>query len=151
MNRGIYTGLRKAYPRTWRIWYRMNRRCKLNEKNYVEVEVADEWNYYESGEQGFINFFDEMGPCENPELSIDRINVFGHYEPGNCRWVDNITQSNNTRFHTTHPRGKMVKQAVANGISRSTFYQRCRSGWNHKDAATIKPYVGNRYKDHLCE
>jgi hypothetical protein len=30
-------------------------------------------------------------------MTLDRINVDGNYEPGNCRWADQDTQSNNKR------------------------------------------------------
>lgn len=57
-----YTLLRKEYPRTWRIWFRMNRRCELGQDgNYVDVEVCARWNRNTSQEQGFINFVEDLG------------------------------------------------------------------------------------------
>jgi len=133
-----YTSLRKDYPGTWRIWYRMNRRCELGQDgNYVHVEVCDEWNRNESGEEGFINFVDDMGPSEK-DLEIDRINPFGNYEPGNCRWVNRFVQANNTRWHHGE-QAQWRKKAEKNGIGRHCFYARLSRGWNINDASTLPP------------
>jgi len=143
----LYTSLRKEYPRTWRIWYRMNKRCEgTQEKSYIDVHVCNEWNKDTSTEIGFINFIDDMGPSEE-NLSIDRINPFGGYEPGNCRWTTRLVQNNNTRFSTTE-RGKMMRLAAKNGINRHTFYGRVKRGWALIDAATLPP-SDEKYKSRI--
>ena len=55
--------------------------------------------------ESWLNDFDlfylwslNNGYSEN--LTIDRIDVNGDYEPNNCCWVDNITQQNNKRTNT---------------------------------------------------
>ena len=144
--KSVYTCLRKEYPRTWRIWYRMNWRCLKNQKAYVDVEVCEEWNKEDSGEYGFLNFIDHMGPSEK-DLEIDRINPFGNYEPGNCRWVTRSVQNNNTRFHASGE-GQMIKKAVKNGIKKDTYYSRCKRGWNPIDAATLPPSP-EKYKQRI--
>ena len=43
---GLYTHLRKKNLRLWRIFYRMNKRCEINQGgNYGHVKVCDQWNY----------------------------------------------------------------------------------------------------------
>jgi len=148
----VYTAIRKEYPRTWRIWYRMNKRCDANDPQdgYATVKVCDDWSIDISGEQGFLNFFDDMGPCEDTTLSIDRINTLGDYEETNCRWATRTQQANNTVFHAVTERGQMVNKAVKNGIPKKTYYQRCSRGWHPEDAASIPVRKGNRYRKHLC-
>lgn len=45
----------------------------------------------------FADFLADMGPKPGPEYSLDRIDPFGNYEPGNCRWSDPETQQANKR------------------------------------------------------
>jgi hypothetical protein len=63
------------------------------------IKVCDRWR------NSFENFLDDMGLKPASNLSIDRIDNDGDYEPGNCRWADSTTQSNNQRRH----RGRKVK------------------------------------------
>jgi hypothetical protein len=57
------------------------------------ITVCAQW----LGEDGFVNFFQDVGRKPSPELTLDRINVNGNYEPGNVRWADAVTQANNRR------------------------------------------------------
>lgn len=81
---------------TYRIWGNMIARCENpNQRAYryygaLGVRVCDRWR------ESFLNFLADMG--EKPAgLSLDRINPFGNYEPGNCRWADAKTQATNKR------------------------------------------------------
>ena len=56
------------------------------------IVICDRW----LGPNGFVNFFADMG--RRPKgMSIDRINVDGNYEPGNCRWATALVQTQNRR------------------------------------------------------
>lgn len=78
----------------------MTARCRnKNLKNYAHyggrgIRVCDEW----LGENGFKNFYAwSMANGFGHNLSLDRINVNGNYEPQNCRWVDGSVQGANKR------------------------------------------------------
>lgn len=87
----------KTHTRLWSIWKHMNDRCfkesDTNFKNYGAkgVIVCEEWKTFETFEIWSIN----NGYADS--LSIDRIDVTGGYDPLNCRWADQETQSNNKR------------------------------------------------------
>jgi hypothetical protein len=53
------------------------------------ITICDRWLKFE-------NFLADMG--ERPKgLTLDRRNVNGDYEPGNCRWATRKEQAMNTR------------------------------------------------------
>lgn len=130
--------------RLYYIWEDMKRRCYAKErkgyKNYGGrgIRVCDEWK------NDFTIFKDwafENG--YNDELTIDRIDVNGNYEPSNCRWATWKEQANNKRNKTaiefegeTHT---LKEWSEITGIGASTIQKRLfKRGWSIEDALMIK-------------
>lgn len=80
---------------TYVSWRNMWTRCTNPAyKQYADyggagVTVCERWKSFE-------NFLADMG-SRPEEMSLDRINPFGNYEPSNCRWATRLEQSRNTR------------------------------------------------------
>jgi hypothetical protein len=122
-----------------RAWAAMRQRCgNPNNPQYQYwggkgVKVCARW-------QRFENLYADMGPRPSPEHSIDRIDVNGDYEPGNCRWATSGQQSlNKTSNKLVSFAGEtraVAEWAKLYGIDRGVLGHRLERGWDMERALT---------------
>jgi hypothetical protein len=120
--------------RLFKIWTNMKTRC-LN-KNYNRysdyggrgIKICDNWLIYEN----FSKWAKENGYQDN--LSIDRIDVNGNYEPSNCRWATMKEQGNNKRtnhFIIFNGETLTIRQWEERyELPSGTIYTRLNHGWS---------------------
>ena len=88
---------RLSTHRLYGTWTGMIHRCtNSNHKFYKNyggrgIKVCDEWNEVQ-------NFIEDMYPSFQEGLTLDRIDVNGHYCKDNCRWASISVQISNTRL-----------------------------------------------------
>jgi hypothetical protein len=128
--------------RLYRIWKQMHTRCyNVNDEHYSDygqrgITICDLWkdNFLE-----FYNWSINNGYKDN--LSIDRIDVNGNYEPSNCRWATIKKQQNNKRnsiYLTYNNETHTISEwhEIMPTRSLSTMYNRYHAGWSAEDILT---------------
>lgn len=134
-NRGITHGFSKT--RLYKEWAGIIQRCEnelstsYDRYGAIGISVCDEWHKFEPfAEWALSNGY-------NDELTIDRIDVEGNYEPSNCRWVGNLEQANNKRTNVyITVNGEVHTIADWARIYRMkyhTLYDRVKKGWNENE------------------
>ena len=132
-------GLSKTRLHT--IWHSMYCRCNYpttnGYKNYGGrgIKICKEW-------QEFTNFHDwAVANGYSDNLTLDRIDIDGDYEPSNCRWETPKNQSNhktNNVYLSFNGETKTAKQWCEQyGINQTTFSDRVKRGWTIEQALTI--------------
>ena len=125
------------------IWRKMKDRCyNPNNNRYSNygakgIKVCDEWL------NDLRSFYDwAMANGYRDDLSIDRIDVNGNYEPSNCRWATAREQANNTsrncKIAAFGQTKTLTEWARETGINRNTLKQRLDRGLSAEEALTIK-------------
>jgi hypothetical protein len=126
----------------YKCWRGMCERCTYarhrDYKNYGGrgITVCDEWQEYPQFKAWCI------ANGYAPGLQIDRIDNNKGYSPDNCRWVDCITNSRNTRQNvwvTAFGESKVAAAWAEDArcvCSANTLRGRLRKGWHPEDAIT---------------
>lgn len=84
-------------------WMGMRHRCNNPKSTAYKdyggrgIKVCDEWNDNDTGLAAFEEWAWENGYAPDRELTLDRIDVNGNYEPSNCRYVNTYIQTVNRR------------------------------------------------------
>lgn len=128
--------------RLYNIWIDMKRRCYNPNKQFYYyyggkgIEVCDEWtdDYLTFREWALANGY-------RNDLTLDRIDSDGNYEPSNCRWATPVEQANNrgawnqllTLGNETH---NVTEWAVILGVKATTLFKRKTAGWSDERILT---------------
>lgn len=128
--------------RIYRIWANIKVRCFNKNKNEYKyyggrgITVCKEWK------NNFQAFYDwAMANGYRDDLTIDRINNDGNYEPSNCRWITKKEQCNNKRNNRVcEVNGKtytVAELAIIYNINRSTLVAKLNKGIDIKKILDI--------------
>ena len=101
-------------------WWSMLERCtKPKHKDYAlyggrGIVVCERWSLFE-------NFLADMGE-RPPGMTLDRVDVNGNYEPGNCRWATAKQQALNrrrsSRTKLTEADVRRIREMGSEGVSQ---------------------------------
>ena len=138
-------GCKNASYNTWRA---MVRRCNNpQDKDYkryggVGVTVCTKWLNY-------INFLSDMGE-PNGDETLDRINVYGNYEPTNCRWAGIKVQNRNVKIRANSKTGVIGVSITHTGkymakvtVGKKAYYSKCFN--TIEEAAVARIELENKY------
>lgn len=119
------------------VWSNMRLRCdnprNKSFKNYGGrgITYAREWATFAP----FWAWAKSSGYA--PGLTLERIDVNGNYEPGNCTWATATAQARNRRNARRRADGvPWTDIAEQHGISSALYSSRVCKGWDDQTAAT---------------
>ena len=141
--------------RLYRIWGAMKTRCQNpNASGYENyggrgIKVCDDWQEY----WPFHDWAVTNGYAD--DLSLDRIDVNGNYEPANCRWPTRVVQANNTRtnrFITFNGKTMTSREWDRElGFRSGTISDRLNTlGWDVERALTEPPGEFSKTRRYTC-
>lgn len=110
------------------------------------IKICDAW----LGDNGFNNFFDDMGKKPTPGYTLERIDNNKGYEPDNCRWAtmaeQNLNKSSNKLI--TYMDITMTQKEWGDkvGIDQTVIHKRLKRGWSIEDTLTKPLYYTMKIK-----
>ena len=137
-NRSVRTKHGYCGSRLYEIWCGMKKRC-LNPNNHAYkyyggrgIKVSEDWIYFES----FCDWALSNGYRD--DLTLERLDFNGNYEPSNCSWIPLKEQNNNkktSKIITYKGKTRSLKDWANHlGIYYQTLHGRLAAGWSVEKA-----------------
>lgn len=140
------------WSRLYNIWTQMHQRCTNPNLEHFDryggrgITVCDEWSKFEAFKEW------SMSNGYKDDLSIDRIDVNGNYEPINCRWSTETEQQRNkrtNRFIKINGESKTVAEwAEISGMPYKRLQRRIDTGCEEENL--LSP-IGYQHQENLLE
>lgn len=138
----------RTYLPEYRVWMNMIQRC-TNPKNpsYPDyggrgIKICERWR------MSFEDFYSDMGPRTTPDHSIERDDVDGHYEPGNCRWAtwpEQFRNKRNSLLVVVDGEKRTITEAARDkGINAVTARDRLITGRSIEEIFSPDPVIRRR-------
>jgi len=134
-------GMSGNKPGVYKIWANIKQRCtNASNPRYADyggrgIILCEQWH-------SFNAFYEDVG--DRPaNLTLDRIDNNGNYEPNNVRWVTRADNNRNSRrcvMVEINGESKPINVWCREfGVPYVTFKQRRRNGWDLVRAVSQKP------------
>ena len=128
---------------TYRSWWAMRQRCRhKSQSSYPNyggrgILICERWDKFSA-------FLADMGQRPYGH-TLDRIDNFGNYEPGNCKWSTRLQQASNTRrnFNITFNGQTLTCSEWERrlGAGAGTLKSRLYRGWPLEKAMRFHAHV----------
>ena len=142
-----------SHTRIHNIWCTMRERCRTKGSSGYKkygakgIRVCNEWESFET----FRDWAYANGYAD--DLSIDRIDPKGNYEPSNCRWVTQKVQqnnrSNNIKLTYNGETKSIIEWAAFLNVPVRKLYSRYYLKWS-TDRIIEQPFRKSPTKKYWC-
>lgn len=143
----------KSHTRIYNVYCKMKQRCYNQNLPYYKnyggrgIIICNEWLNKENGFMNFYNWAMNNGYKDN--LTIDRINNDGNYEPQNCRWITLKEQASNRRSNRIikykNKEYTLTELSQKLNIKITTLEWRLNHNWK-EDELSLESNFNNKYK-----
>lgn len=142
---GITIDKQGKVTRLYHIWSGMKQRCfDIKSKDFPRyggrgITICQEWTRFGH----FYNWANANGYQD--DLTVERINNDGNYEPGNCTWIPPKAQARNRRtshYLTLNDHTVTIAEwAEIMCVDRGVIEQRLRRGWSIEKTLTTPKLI----------
>ena len=144
-----HSGKPSKRSRLYSIWTNMKSRCTNKKLSKYKYYGGRGIGYCESWEQ-FEGFLQDMGE-PLPNMTLERIDVNGNYEPSNCRWATMMEQAknknNNMFLNINGNQIHLMEASRRYPVKMQTIWARIKKyGWTDMQAVGLEPRPLKRLK-----